>query len=180
MFIHKTHSKNELVKINNIFKLGISNPKKYRKIELSALLSTKLNLSSKETFDENEYFIYNIIDLKSYLYNCNPKKRLSINEKNNVILICKQIKHYSRNYYNINISEFKDEDDMRRNAIYISQYGDIPSVRKALKELNMKCPDIKPYISPMVQKQLDMKHKLKQKNKGVFQHRTGKFLLEFK
>ena len=151
-----------------------------RNIEKSAILSTQLNLSSDETFEENEYFIYNLIDLKNYLYIINPKKRLSINEKNNVISLCKSIKHYCRNYYNINISEFKDECDLRNKAIYISQFGDIPSVRKCLKELNNKYSDIKPYISPLVQKQLALKYKLKQEGKGHFTHRTGRFLLEFK
>ena len=92
MIIHKSHSKSELVKIVELFYIDISNPRQYRKIELSALISNHLEqIESLEIDDDNPYFFTNIIDLKYYLINVNPKKILTIKQRIMKIFIKLQV-----------------------------------------------------------------------------------------
>tara|TARA_R110002167_G_C12404371_1_gene627271 strand:- start:174 stop:716 length:543 start_codon:yes stop_codon:yes gene_type:complete len=179
MFIHKSHSKNELVKINNIFKLNIVNPKSHKKIVLSKLLLDVLE-SLSEIEPNEEYCIFNIIDLKMYLITCNPRKVLSIKEKNQVIMICKKLKHYARNGYDLHATDYNSIYEVMDDASYISKYGDIPSVRKACKELNMNHRyNYVPTISPIVQKELQLKDKYKQQKIYKLEVKRGNIILKF-
>lgn len=179
MFIHKTHSKNELVKINNIFKLNIVNPKALRKIQLSRILLDKVE-SLSEIEPNEEYCIFNIIDLKMYLITCNPRKILSIKEKNKVILICKKLKHYARNGFDLHATDYDSIYEVMDDASYISKYGDVPSVRKTCKELNMNVRyNYVPTISPIVQKELQLKEKYKKKKIYTLEVHQGKYHLNF-
>ncbi len=179
--IHKSHSKNELVKIIDIFKIDIVNPKKYRKVDLADLLSDKLKLI--EDIEPNEDMcLYNITDLKYYLTTINPKKRLTIKEKNNVILICKKIKHFCNNGFLLSVSDYNDYQDIFNDAEYICNYGDIPSVRKCIKKLNTcdYCLNkYNPIISDIVKKELEQKQKLKTTNQYKCEIKHGLFTLYF-
>ena len=77
MIIDKSFSKSELINIIKTYKIDIDNPGKYRKVELSALLVEKLNSLDDIIPSPNLPFL-NIIELKFYLTNINPKKTLSI------------------------------------------------------------------------------------------------------
>tara|TARA_R100000951_G_scaffold113411_2_gene115364 strand:- start:1747 stop:2292 length:546 start_codon:yes stop_codon:yes gene_type:complete len=179
--IHKSHSKNELVKIITIFKIDIINPKKYRKVDLSDLLNDKLKLI-EDIEPSEDMCLYNITDLKYYLSNINPKKRLTIKEKNHVIHICKKIKHLYKNGFLICASEYNNINEVFKDADYICNYGDIPSVRKAIRDLN-KCDlvlqDYKPIISDMVKKELDTKIRMKKTNQYKCEFKHGHFVLKF-
>ena len=163
MFIHKSHSKNELVKICEAYNFNINNPRQYRKIDLSALIVDYMN--QLEYIEPNDdYYFCDKTDLELFLINVNPKKRLTIKEKSKVIDLCKRIKHYCRNGFHDNINGFRTIQDVYEKAEYIKPYGDIPSVRKAIRELNnqhYKLYNIEPIISKHIQQELDNKHKLK-------------------
>jgi len=179
--IHKSHSKNELVKIIESCEIDIKNPRKYRKTDLSILLNDKLKII--EFIKPNEDLcIYNLTDLRYYLSIVNPKKRLSIKEKNKVILICKKIKHLSRNSFLLSETEYKDMNEVFIDAEYICNFGDIPSVRKAIRDLNnytfLKKP-FEPKLSDIMKKELDMKQKLKQTAIYKCEIKQGKFIIEF-
>lgn len=179
--IHKSHSKNELVKLIEVFKIDIKNPKKYKKTELSFILNDKLKLIDNIEPHE-ELCIYNIIDLRYYLSNINPKKILTIKEKNNVILICKKIKHFARNNFNLSATEYNSYEEIHEDAEYICKFGDIPSVRKSIKELNknpMNPYEYKPIISEVMKKQLEQKERLKRTNIYKCEIKHGKFLITF-
>ena len=73
MFIHKSHSKNELVKICEAYNFNINNPRQYRKIDLSALIVDYMN--QLEYIEPNDdYYFCDKTDLELFLINVNPKK----------------------------------------------------------------------------------------------------------
>ncbi len=180
MIIDKSHSKLELVKIILELNIKIKNPRQYKKIDLSALLINQL-----ETIDNIKPSINlpfnNIIDLKHYLINVNPNKILTIREKNQIIHKCKKIKHYCRNGYYLENTDYKDKEEILNDIDCIKNHGAIPSVRKAIKEYNMnpinKQVDI--YIPPHILKEIEIKDKLKQKGKNLFKYHKGHFELKF-
>ena len=181
MFIHKTHSKNELVKIVEAFRIPITNPRQFRKVDLSALIVDRLT-QMEYIVPCEEFWFCNITDLKLFLVRINPKKVLTIKEKNKVISICKKIKHYCRNGSDMEINGYKDISGVYEDAEYIKRYGDIPSVRKSLRELNKqynRLYEIEPVVSPHVKKQLEQKECLRQK--GLFKYGVehGHFVLVF-
>ncbi len=180
MFIHKSHSKLELCNIIERLDLNITNPKQYKKSQLCALFLHRLKRLEKIKPDIDLPF-NNVMDIKYFLSNPNPKKLLSIKEKNNIVHICKKIKHFCRNNFNINLTEYEDIDELHNDALYVSDYGSIPSVRKAIREYN-ECSflnNIEVNIPQHVIKELEIKNKLKQKNSFVFQHKKGQFLVKF-
>ena len=62
MFIHKSHSKKDLINIIKKLNINIPNPQKYKKVEISALLDNKINMiDSIEPCEE--LCIYNMIEL---------------------------------------------------------------------------------------------------------------------
>lgn len=182
MIIHKTHSKKELINIIKGYNIKINNPQALNKLELCALLVAQLKQMENLKIDPDLPFL-SLIDLKMYLIKQNPKKTLSIKDKSKVIMICRRIKHFSRNGYDIKNTEFYNTlDDLYVDAQYISHYGDIPSVRMALNELNNypNAPfDIKVIISPHTQKEIDLKKRLKNKNKYRCEFKHGHFVVSF-
>tara|TARA_R110002126_G_scaffold234421_4_gene378435 strand:+ start:2119 stop:2667 length:549 start_codon:yes stop_codon:yes gene_type:complete len=181
MFIHKSHSKKDLINIIKKLNINIPNPQKYKKVEISALLDNKINMiDSIEPCEE--LCIYNMIDLKMFLENCNPKKLLTIKERNNIILICKRVKHYCINNYNIEVTDYEDNNELYNEAIYINRYGDIPSVRKTIKLLMndpVKLCDLNPIISPIIMRELKKKELYKKVVINKLKVNYGKYYVDF-
>tara|TARA_Y100000593_G_scaffold35009_1_gene68652 strand:+ start:7697 stop:8191 length:495 start_codon:yes stop_codon:yes gene_type:complete len=119
MKIHPSHSKKDLVKVINELKLDID--------------TTLTRFEIVRIFHKNNLLEeYNL----HYLSDENKNKPLSIKEKNNVILKAKQINSLQKNGFNIQKSLFNDKNHVIDTAIYISNYGDISSVRRAVKFIN--------------------------------------------
>ena len=159
------------------------NKKKYELSKITSLLN-EIKFSSPfiEIEPNEEYCFNNLIDLKYYLINVNPKKLLTIKQKNELIMNCKKIKHYCINSCNINNTDFNSKEEIYKLAQECSMFGDIPSVRKMVRDL-MKDPNklfvIVPNISKPVQRELDEKKRLKniQNNKLKVEH--GSYILNF-
>jgi len=181
MMIHKSHSKNDLVKIIESLQIRVPNPRKYKKVELSALLSYQLNTIDDIELPADSMFL-NLIDLKYFLTSCNPSKILTVKEKNNVINICKKIKHFSRNGFDVTLTDYKSLNQVFNDADYVKEYGCIPSVRKCLKELNKYQDKPHPWVAnipPHIKMELDRKDKLKKEGQFLFTKTTGKYILTF-
>ena len=182
MFIHKTHSKKDLCNIIKTFNIKIEEPEKLRKKDLIKEVISEFRFIDEIEPELEYYMFYNLVDLKSYLYNCNPKKILSIKEKNNVILTCKRIQQYIFNSYSIDHSSFNDVNEIHKVAKYIEPYGDIPSVRRACKGLN-DCPNkifkLNPNISKQTARELEKKAEYKKKYEVKITVEFGKFLITF-
>ena len=182
MFIHKSHSKKDLNNIIETFNINIENPRQYKKKELLRIFTKELNEMDEIEPETKYYLFFNIIELKDYLSSCNPKKLLSIKEKSEIILHCKEIQQYIRNGYDIDCSVFDEEDDVHKLCKYIQPYGDIPSVRKALWKLQkhpLNIYNYEPIISKQTQAELDRRDKIKNKYPSHLTLKTGKFFIHF-
>jgi hypothetical protein len=152
MIIDKSHSKTDLIDLINHLNLAIQFSHQDNKKNIQDKLYEFIKTDFK--IDNNFFKINNKTELITFLENKNPKKILSIKERNNVMLICKYI-----------ITKYKNYQDLIDDMDYIKQFGDIPSVRRCCRMMN---GDIKsggriftPLISPQVQKELDEKRIVK-------------------
>tara|TARA_R110000824_G_scaffold235550_1_gene424340 strand:+ start:256 stop:819 length:564 start_codon:yes stop_codon:yes gene_type:complete len=163
MIIHKSHSKTDLIDLINHLNLDIHFSHQDNKKSIHDKLLSHIKSNFK--IDNNFFKIENKTQLISFLENKNPKKILSIKEKNNVMLICKYIINYCKNNYDLTHTKYKHYQDLIDDVDFIKQFGDIPSVRRCCRLMN---DDIKaggrkfnPLISPQVKKDLEEKKTLK-------------------
>ena len=159
MIINKTHSKTDLIELINDIGLPIVFSHQDNKRDIHAKYQEVFKKSF--TIKPNFYKIETIDGLKNYLENTNPKKTLSIKEKQNVMLLCKHIINYCKNGYDIGSSKYDGAKELQDDMDFIKQFGDIPSVRRCCKLMNDDFHfggiNFKPYISPQTQKVLDEK-----------------------
>tara|TARA_R100000734_G_C3292591_1_gene84215 strand:+ start:86 stop:646 length:561 start_codon:yes stop_codon:yes gene_type:complete len=185
MIIHKTHSKNDLIDLINTLNLKIVfshvDIKKNIHDKFYELLNDKT--LQKPFISENVYHIKNYGDLKNYLRKPNPKKYLSVKEKNDIMKICKHIINYCVSGYDLQYSyKYSSIKEIQDDMDYIKQFGDIPSVRRCCKLMNKNLTAENHYIpivSPQVQKQLNDKLLTKKQVPNSLKVHTGNFVLTF-
>lgn len=182
MNISKTHSKTDLIELINTIDLPVVFGHSDNKKSIQSKLITAIQ-EKDIFFKPNVYKLSNNDELTTYLTNANPKKTLSVKDKKNIMKICKAIVMYcnckyfieSQNYYD-------DEQEIDDDMLYICQYGDLPSVRRACKLMNdnmMSQKRYEPLISPQVRKELNEKIKLKTKNQYSCKIVKGPFIISF-
>jgi len=180
--IHKSHSKTDLVNLINTINIPLIHSHSHNKKDIQRLLSDFFLSSGTHTFTDNVYDITDKRELELYLIRDNPKKNLSVKEKNTIMNISRNIIHFCNQNYEFNMSVYDNEKDLEDDILYIIQYGDLPSVRRACKFINKRPTSntYNPLISPQVQKELDEKHILRnypENNKLVV--RSGQFSVSF-
>jgi hypothetical protein len=163
MLIDKSHSKTDLIELINDLNLPIVHSHQDNKSDIQDKFKTCI--ASKFDIIDNFYNIKTKDDLISYLENKNPKKNLTIKEKQNVMMICKKIIQYCKSDFDLTITDYNDQQELIDDMDYIKQFGDIPSARRCCRLINedpkMAGLNFKPLISPQVQKDLDQKKKTK-------------------
>jgi hypothetical protein len=121
-------------------------------------------------------------ELMDYLTNPDCSKLLSVKEKDIVMELAKYIIMYCQNGFYLSHSPFLDWDEMIKKAKHIAQYGDIPSVRRAITLLN-KDPKmsekIEVIMSSRCKKQLERKKRQKQKFYGGLTVKKGPITITF-
>ena len=159
MIIHKTHSKTDLIDLINLINLPVVFSHQDNKKDIQDKINIILNEDIK--FKKNYFNIDNKTQLKEYLVNKNPKKNLTTKEKNNVMSIAKYIIQYAKSNYNLEGSKYETYKEIKDDIDYIKQFGDIPSVRRCCRLLNLDISfpnkNFKPLISPQVQDELNQK-----------------------
>ena len=181
MNINKTHSKTDLVELINTIDLPVVFGHSDNKKSIQSKLITALE---KDIFFKvNVYNISNKDELIIFLTNPSPKKTLSVKEKKTIMKICKAIVMYANcDYFIEGQNYYKDMKQIEDDMLYISQYGDLPSVRRACKLMNaniMSKKHYEPLISPQVRKEIDEKVKLKTKNQYACKILKGPFVITF-
>jgi len=175
MLIHKSHSKTDLIDlINNLgLKIVFSHQDNKKDIQSKLLKIFEEKFEIKNNF----YKIENKDGLISYLTNVNPKKTLTIKEKNNVMMLCKHIIQYCKNNYDLGYTKYDNIKELQDDMDFIKQFGDIPSVRRCCRLMNgdSKFAGYKfiPFISPQAQKELDDKKVVKTKNLNILKIRRS-------
>jgi len=164
MIIDKSHSKTDLIDLINDLDLPIVHSHQDNKKDLQDKFIACMNENFK--IKDNFYEIKTKQQLIDYLQNKNPKKILSIKEKQDVMKICKKIIRYCKINYDITMTDYNDHQAIIDDMDYIKQFGDIPSVRRCCRlmnqDINMKKLTFNPLISPQVKKDLEEKRIVKQ------------------
>jgi len=92
----------------------------------------------------------------------------------------KKIKSYVKSGLDNSKDTYNNTDDAICDGIYIAQYGDISSVRKAINLLNQALDiNIELTISEKVQNELLEKEKIKKNQTPRLQIKHGKYVVEF-
>ncbi len=180
--INTSFSKKELINIIVLFEFNtnVSELNNLTKNQIKLLLVDYIEqVESDEEFDDNNLFVDDKKELISYLENYNQHK-LTIQQKNNIIKISKEILWFIKNKRFI---YFKDLQDLFNECNNIAQYGDIPSVFKAITKINQNnffVDKIPINISPKKLYELYIKdNENKKKNSIKINSNKNKFLIKF-
>ena len=160
--IDKTFSKGDLLEIISRFNIHVPGCNTLDKLRLSIMLWSEINNLQSIPEDNEIYMIKNVRELKSYLTKPNPDKLLTIKQKQKIMRFCKEVIVYCNNGYNLDSSIFNNLEEIYIQMKDISIYGDIPSVRRAIRLINQD-PKIKERIEPVISNK--MKRVLESKNK---------------
>ena len=160
MDIHKTHSKADLIDFINLLHI----PVKFSHHDNKKVIQLKLKDILKDTFKIKGNY-HHIIDkqgIADFLTQQNPKKSLTIKQKNDVMLIAKYIINYCKNDFNIQQSNrYDSHKEIQDDMDYIKQFGDIPSVRRCCRLLKddpaFHTIKFNPIVSDQIQKILNDK-----------------------
>ena len=153
IYIHKTHSKRELIDMMAHFKINIgNNPTDYNKKELQQVILDVLpKLKDECIIYDTKHRCSCVTDLLNYLVSYNTKKILSVREKESLIKISKRLNNYCKNDYKMEYTLYSNIYEIINDAQKICKYGESPTIRKTLDSLNAD-PKInivlKPCLSP--------------------------------
>lgn len=182
--IHKTFSKKDLLNIIDDFNIPIGVGEDHTKsVVANTLWNILVKMSYLDIPKDNKYLIKDIQDLRSFLKKPNPRKPHTVKEKDICVTKTRKINHYCENGYDICNSVYTNIKEVYNDGDFISKYGDIPIVRKTLRKLMndpKKLYNIKPFISPHIQHDIDTKRMLsKRRNCYKCKITHGKFVLYF-
>jgi hypothetical protein len=177
MFIHKTHTKKDLLKLCKTFNININPSLSKREI-----IDMFPKLFDKVSYSDNEYNIKNKSDLINYLKTKSPIQRLNADDKKIIMLKCKSIIYYCTNNYNLSMSVYNNHNEILNDLIYIHKYGEIPSVRRACKLYNQdpkKINSVNPVIPEYIQKELSRNQVSCENIMYNLTIKRGKFIVSF-
>jgi hypothetical protein len=173
--IHISHPKKDLIEIIELFELyDIEDYRDISKADLSTSLWKYLTTNKIQIQPDNDYyFVQDVNDLIEYLKRPNERQITSnsvrydvIDRVRNIIFYCKQCE------YHLTASNYDCMDDIIQDALFIAHYGNLPSVRRAIRLFNNDpklSNQIEPVISRKIKKRLDKEtlEKRKKKNIGI-------------
>tara|TARA_R110002050_G_scaffold148561_1_gene274838 strand:- start:768 stop:1322 length:555 start_codon:yes stop_codon:yes gene_type:complete len=165
MNIHCSHTRKDLCEIIEIFDLidYIEDYTDLGKKDLVLKLIDILDSLNNVIRDDEFLFIEDLQSLKNYLEKPN-QTRVTVKEKSQLMDIAKDIIFYCKNEYLISASNFKCTDDIKNKADYISCYGNIPTIHRAITMLN-KDPKIQPKINLIISGKIKIQMRKKQEAK---------------
>lgn len=155
----------------------------FNKKELVEIIKKhEIDIDTNQTRNEicRDLFLYiNNFNLH-YLFKPNTVKKITVKQREAIALYSKSIISFTKNGCNIKKSDFNTLDDIIHTANYISQFGDIISVRRALKLLKEKCDiNIEPIISEETRFKIEKNKELKKLSVGSLQINRGNFKVVF-
>tara|TARA_R110000824_G_scaffold235476_1_gene424270 strand:+ start:2322 stop:2879 length:558 start_codon:yes stop_codon:yes gene_type:complete len=180
--IDKSHSKTDLINIINSVGVPIVFSHECNKKTIQDKLTELFKENKNLIFDDNVYNINSLKELRIYISNPNPKKTISVKEKQTIMAVCKDIITYCKNKYLIEKSNYKTIKDLHDDMRWICLFGDLPSVRRVCKLMNLNIQKTQqwiPIISPQVKKILDDKERCKNTPSFGIRVANGKFHLHF-
>jgi hypothetical protein len=180
MSIHKTHTKKDLIEIIDVFGFDdtIQDYKELNKDSLSSLLSIHIRTIDRLKPNKDYYDFDDMNDLREYLKNPSPNQVLTIKEKDIIVDKAKKIIFYCKICgYCISSTTYENYEELLKDANSIRKYGDIPTIRRALKLLNedqkLEYP-VKPIMTYRMQQRLERKNRIKQNGLATMKMRRAK------
>ena len=173
MNIHKSHTKGDLRIIFQSLKVYIDPELAKREI-----IENIIDYMDIVTYNN---LIPNKTTLQDIFRNPTNKKRLSIEDKVPIMHTAKKIIQYCKNDYYLN-DIYKSHSQVYLDCMSIYMYGDIPTIRRALRLYNQsphKIDHINPIISHEVQELLKEKELIKKNKILKFKMKKGKYILNF-
>jgi len=173
MNIHKSHTKRDLIHIFLSVKVYIEPDSTKREIieDIQEYIACV----------EYSKTIPNLTALKTLLMNPSTKSRLTIEEKSRIMILAKKIIQYCMNQYILG-DLYKTHEEVYSDAMKIYNYGDIPTIRRALKLYN-KSPHRRGHVNPKISiemQQLISDRELVKNNRIIkYKYNQGKFLVKF-
>ena len=188
MNIHHTHTRKTLVDLISIYKLdsqpSLTGYKKQKKDILCnnlwlVLQDDKLCLEAGKDYD-----IFNSVkDFRDNLSAPSEIEPISESENIKISIIVKKLVNYCKSCsYELTYSLYESIEEVIDDCTYISKFGNIPTVRRAVKLVNIdnKIKDkIKPVISHKVKRNMILKEKAVKDLNPHFSIKKGNFSLDF-
>jgi len=179
--IHSSHSRKDLLELCDIFNIRVDDKFNCSKKVLSERMYESIKRARELEPDEKNYHLKDKKELLEYLEAPHQTKSLSISEKQEIIKYCRQIIFYCDNNYVLE-PHFESVEHLNTIAVYISNFGDISTVRRALEKLkyDKKIETIiEPNISAKVKKELEKQRRLKCCEMNSLRVRQGPISLKF-
>ena len=182
--IQSSHSKKDLIEIIELFEFwDIDDYRDLPKPQLQRVLWSYVVQLNHIKPDNEHYFIEDVGDLLKYLNNPCPKQLLTSQQLEHITDLCKNIVFYSKACsHSLGGSNYTCIDEVVEDAITISQYGDLPIVRRALRLLNEDLKievDIEPVMTKRVKKKLARQEELRVQNVARLEVKKGKVTVDF-
>ena len=151
MLIHKTHSKKNLrelfMSLDYDFNNNLNKKELVKKID-------ELIQSKKMIYKENNnYDIKHKTDLLEYLKKPNYNEKISLEKKNEVMKRAKRIIQWGKHNYNFFDSFYDTIEQVYADAIYISPYGFLPTIRRACNIHNQSFNKVD-HVNPTIPKRI--------------------------
>ena len=188
MVVHKSHSRKELIDIIEIYEFYDDCLSHYREQPKETLLKNLWIFIQKKdiifTAKNDTYFFFeDVDDIRLYLLRKSPNKQitdktlLDINKRvKNIIYYCTKCS------YEPQFANYDSLNDIIRDAEFICIYGNLPSVRRAIKLLNLdsKIKDkFHVSMSQKTKKSLDEKERIKRSQIPKYKKQIGQFIVKF-
>ena len=173
MNIHKSHTKVDLRLIFKSLKVYIDTELTKREI-----IENIMDYIEIVTYNN---LIPNKTSLQDLLRNPTTKRKLSIEDKTQIMQTAKKIIQYCKNDYYLN-DIYTSHSQVYLDCMSLYMYGDIPTIRRALRLYNLsphKKDHINPIISVEIQELLKEKALIKKNKILKFQMQKGKYILDF-
>ena len=159
--IHNTFNKNDFIHYIEQNRIDICSYYELSKIEL------------RNKLDE-------LLTNECYLHFRKKTHCLNIVLKNEILLKCKKINSLILGGFNYNNSFYNDIDQVINDAIHISEFADLSTVRKTIKKINpFLIHKIEPIISELKLKEINDRQKIKTQAIPNLQVKKGKVLVYF-
>jgi hypothetical protein len=162
--IHKSHSRNDLIEIIEIFNLDITDYELLSKDGIRDNIMIALK-SVSNVAPNCDFPIMDLDTLCDFLEHPSPRKSISPEDKLEIMKKVKRIIHFVQLCScDLNASHYKTLKAVRKDVNYIRKYGDFPSVRRALRLYNEARLGTKiyPIVSLKIQRRLDIQDEIKQ------------------
>ena len=181
IFIDPSHSKQTLLAIIKQSNLSITQPYLLTKEQLFEAITDEIKYGDYELEFYNPTLPFKDKD-EFILFLGQTKEKLSYYETQQISFIAKNIISFVKSGYDYDKTTYNNYEEIESDAMKIKEYGDIFSVRSAIKYFNLTRDSnnqLECKISPMIQSQIQLKNMWKNKCIPTYRKKTGKFVIDF-